>query len=38
LGFIPVPPIYLFTLGLIVVLYATAVEIAKKIFYEKTMF
>ena len=38
LGFISVPPVYLLVLGLIVVLYVTAMEVAKRVFYEKTRF
>jgi len=38
LGFISVPLVYLLVLGLIVVLYVTAMEVAKRVFYEKTRF
>jgi Mg2+-importing ATPase len=38
LGFISLPPVYLFVLGLIVVLYVGAMEFAKRAFYHKTRF
>jgi hypothetical protein len=38
LGFVPLPVAYLFVLGLVAVVYATAMEIAKKIFFAKTRF